>query len=128
MSDPDPHHTPQFSSPTYRLASLDQDFIMGPSMRGVRFLLEFAKPDEALRSWGVRSTIVVFGSARFSPASGTPDHKRWYADALVNNGRPGARRWRQVWSDHRRKADAPAAVSRAARPLSVEPQIQNAAA
>ena len=44
------------------------------------------------------------------------------------NGTPGARHRRQVWSDHRRKADAPAAVSRAARPLSVEPQIQNAAA
>jgi len=30
------------------------------------------------------------------------------------NGTPGARHWRQVWSDHRRKADAPAEVSRAA--------------
>jgi tRNA-dihydrouridine synthase A len=26
------------------------------------------------------------------------------------NGTPGARRWRQVWSDHHRKADAPRAV------------------
>jgi tRNA-dihydrouridine synthase A len=31
------------------------------------------------------------------------------------NGTPGARHWRQVWSDHRRKLDAPADVSRAAR-------------
>lgn len=31
------------------------------------------------------------------------------------NGTPGARRWRQVWSDHKRKADAPAAVFAAAR-------------
>ncbi len=31
------------------------------------------------------------------------------------NGTPGARRWRQVWSDHRRKADTPAAVYAAAR-------------
>jgi tRNA-dihydrouridine synthase A len=30
------------------------------------------------------------------------------------NSTPGARHWRQVWSDHRRKADAPSAVSRAA--------------
>ncbi len=44
------------------------------------------------------------------------------------NGTPCARHRRQVWSDHRRKADAPAAVSRAARPASAEPQIQNAAA
>lgn len=31
------------------------------------------------------------------------------------NGTPGARRWRQVWSDHRRKADDPQAVHEAAR-------------
>ena len=42
------------------------------------------------------------------------------------NGTPGARHRRQVWSDHRRKADAPAVVSRAARPVSTERQIQNA--
>jgi tRNA-dihydrouridine synthase A len=30
------------------------------------------------------------------------------------NGVPGARRWRQVWSDHRRKAQSPRAVQRPA--------------
>jgi uncharacterized protein (TIGR00730 family) len=70
----------QMASPTYRLASLDQDFIMGPSMRGVRFLLEFAKADEALRTWGVQSTIVVFGSARIHE-DGPDPHPRWYAAA-----------------------------------------------
>jgi uncharacterized protein (TIGR00730 family) len=64
-------------SPTYRLASLDHDFILGPSMRGVRFLLEFAKADEALKAWGVRSTIVVFGSARVQE-DGPDPHPRWY--------------------------------------------------
>jgi len=68
------------ASPSFRLAALDQDFLLGDSMRGVRFLLEYAKVEEALDRWGVRSTIVVFGSARFSP-SGPPDHKRWYNDA-----------------------------------------------
>ena len=78
---PDPHPaTPQIDSPTYRLASTDQDFIMGPSMRGVRFLLEFAKADEALRTWGVRSTIVVFGSARIGE-NGSAEHQRWYGSA-----------------------------------------------
>ena len=71
---------PQMASPTYRLASNDQDFIMGPSMRGVRFLLEFAKVDEALRNWSVRSTIVVFGSARIDE-NGSADHRRWYDQA-----------------------------------------------
>ena len=70
----------QAASPTYRLASTDQDFIMGPSMRGVRFLLEFAKVDEALRNWSVKSTIVVFGSARIRE-DGPEPHPRWYAAA-----------------------------------------------
>ncbi|MDF2901785.1 MAG: hypothetical protein K0Q62_1844, partial [Phenylobacterium sp.] len=42
----------QIASPSYRLAALDEDFLLGDSMRGVRFLLEFAKADEALRIWG----------------------------------------------------------------------------
>jgi uncharacterized protein (TIGR00730 family) len=75
-----PADTPQTASPTYRLASLDPDFILGPSMRGVRFLLEFAKPDEALRAWGVHSTIVVFGGARIRE-DGPGDQARWYAEA-----------------------------------------------
>jgi uncharacterized protein (TIGR00730 family) len=80
MSESDPPSAAQMASPTYRLASTDTDFIMGPSMRGVRFLLEFAKCDEALRTWGVRSTIVVFGSARIDE-NGSDDHRRWYAAA-----------------------------------------------
>jgi len=76
----DPHDSPQFTSPTYRLASMDQDFIMSPSMRGVRFLMEFVKADEGLRDWGVRSTIVVFGSARIRE-DGPEPHPRWYAAA-----------------------------------------------
>jgi hypothetical protein len=50
--------------PSYTLPALDQDFILGDSMRGVRFLLEYAKAEEALRNWSVRSTIVASGSAR----------------------------------------------------------------
>jgi len=33
----------------------------------------------------------------------------------LRNGQAGARRWRQVWSDHRLKHDAPAAVAAQAR-------------
>ena len=33
-------------------------------MRDVRFQLEYAKADTLLREWGIRSTIIVFGSAR----------------------------------------------------------------
>ncbi len=70
----------QMASPSYRLAALDQDFLLGESMRGVRFLLEFAKADEALRLRGVRSTIVVFGGARVRE-DGPGEHPRWYAEA-----------------------------------------------
>jgi tRNA-dihydrouridine synthase A len=42
------------------------------------------------------------------------------------NGTPGARHRRQVWSDHRRKADAPATVSRAARPVSADALVPDA--
>lgn len=68
----------QEASASYRLAALDQDFLLGDSMRSVRFLLEFAKADEVLRAWGVRSTIVVFGSARVREES--PGRRgEWYA-------------------------------------------------
>lgn len=73
-------HAAQLASPSYRLAALDQDFLLGASMRGVRFLLEFAKVDEALRDWGVRSTIVVFGSSRVSER-GPGRQAAWYAAA-----------------------------------------------
>jgi uncharacterized protein (TIGR00730 family) len=68
------------ASPSFRLAALDQDFLLGDSMRGVRFQLEYAKAEEALRAWGVRSTLVVFGSAR-AREDGAPDQQRWYAQA-----------------------------------------------
>jgi uncharacterized protein (TIGR00730 family) len=71
------NETPQTASPSYRLAALDQQFLLGDSMRGVRFLLEYAKADEALRNAGVRSTIVVFGSARVRE-NGPGNHARWY--------------------------------------------------
>jgi uncharacterized protein (TIGR00730 family) len=51
----------------YKLAALDQDYILGDSARGIRFLLEYAKTEELLRSWTIASTIVVFGSARIMP-------------------------------------------------------------
>jgi len=55
-------------------------------MQGVRFLLEFAKADERLRSWGVRSTIVVLGSARIREANGhgataAAGMARWYDES-----------------------------------------------
>ncbi|MGD9942457.1 MAG: TIGR00730 family Rossman fold protein [Burkholderiaceae bacterium] len=59
-----PDNQNQKDSPSYRLPALDESFLLGESMRGVRFLLEYAKADEFLRHAGVESTVVVFGSAR----------------------------------------------------------------
>ncbi|WP_336977745.1 TIGR00730 family Rossman fold protein [Brevundimonas nasdae] len=75
MSDPIKPNAAQMASPSYRMAAMDQDFLLGDSMRGVRFLMEYAKPEEALRAWGVRSTLVVFGSARIRKGH------RWYDEA-----------------------------------------------
>ncbi|PWC38496.1 LOG family protein [Azospirillum sp. TSO22-1] len=55
---------PNHHSSSFRLAFEDRDFLLSPSMRGVRFMLEYSKPEEIMQAWGVRSTIVVFGSAR----------------------------------------------------------------
>ena len=88
MSTPD--NSSQKNAPAYRLAALDTDFMLGDSMRGVRFQLEYAKAEEQLRAWGVRSTIVVFGSARIrSGPDGIDSHRpdangrktRWYEEA-----------------------------------------------
>lgn len=77
-----PSNLAQQASPAYRLAALDQDFLLSDPMRGVRFLLEFAKADEALRTYGVRSTIVVFGSAR-ARSDGPGRQPYWHEQARL---------------------------------------------
>src|SRR3984885_2897940 len=70
----------QKNSPAYRLAALDPDFLLGDSMRGVRLQIEYEKAEERLRAWTVRSTIVVFGSARMRPGGAGA---RWYEEARL---------------------------------------------
>jgi uncharacterized protein (TIGR00730 family) len=64
----------------YRLALFDREFLLSPAMRGVRLQIECTKADEALRAWGVRSTIVVFGGSRVRE-DGAGRHAAWYAEA-----------------------------------------------
>src|SRR6478609_11745965 len=80
MSEAKKPNAAQMASPSFRLAALDQDFLLGDTMRGVRFHLEYAKAEESLRIWGVRSTIVVFGSARIRE-DGVGRHGFWYNEA-----------------------------------------------
>ena len=77
---PEPSIEANINSTAYRPAALDPDFLLGDSMRGLRFQLEYAKAEELLEAWGVESTIVVFGSARFKP-DGPSNHQRWYQEA-----------------------------------------------
>ena len=52
------------SSSSYILPALDQEFLLGDTTRGIRFMLEYMKAEEHLRDWGIRTTVVAFGSAR----------------------------------------------------------------
>jgi uncharacterized protein (TIGR00730 family) len=70
----------QLESPSYRLAALDQDFLLSDSMRGVRFMLEYAKAEDVLRRWQIHSTVVVFGSARVTEG-GEGKRGFWYDQA-----------------------------------------------
>ncbi|MBV8124420.1 MAG: TIGR00730 family Rossman fold protein [Burkholderiaceae bacterium] len=53
----------------YRLAFNDPEFLLREELRAVRMQLELLKPDIVQQEQGVKSTIVIFGSARI------PDRK-----------------------------------------------------
>jgi hypothetical protein len=93
-----PPATPQARNPnqwpSYQLALLDHRLMRSPQMRGVRLQLESTKADLALQAAGIRSTLVVFGSARVSEA-GPHAQPRWYNEARtfgrIASERGGAR-------------------------------------
>jgi len=110
-------------SKSYMLAVEDTDFLLRDEMRAFRFGLEFAKAELTLRDWGIRSTIIVFGSARIpSPeqveaaaaAARTPDEQkhvqwmrgqsRYYEEARefgrIASERGGAFAPRNRWRDN----------------------------
>lgn len=51
-------------SKAYRKAYLDQEFLSRDELRPVRLQLELLKPEMTLAEYGVKSTVVCFGSAR----------------------------------------------------------------
>jgi uncharacterized protein (TIGR00730 family) len=51
-------------SSSYLLPVEDTQFLLRDEMRGIRFSLEYEKAELALRDWGIRSTIIVFGGSR----------------------------------------------------------------
>lgn len=59
-----PDNSAQRRSRSYKLPVEDMDFLLRDEMRDIRFALEYAKAELLLRDWGIRSTVIVFGSAR----------------------------------------------------------------
>mgnify|MGYP002712985163 CR=1 FL=1 len=72
------------NSPAYRLAQEDTEFLASEDLRPLRLQLELLKPEHYLRLHNVRSTIVVFGSARLLP----PDHAEAELAALEGRADP----------------------------------------
>ena len=64
--------TPQTEAPAYRLAFSDEEFMTSDEMRGVRFQLEYLKPELWLQERGVNSTVVLFGGARIAEPGSEP--------------------------------------------------------
>ncbi|NOU06130.1 MAG: LOG family protein [Hyphomicrobiaceae bacterium] len=59
-------------SKSYRLPIEDTEFILRDEMRAFRFGMEYSKAELVLRDWGIRSTVVVFGSARVPAPDAIP--------------------------------------------------------
>ena len=64
-------------SPTYRQADRDSDFLDLDATRGVRLQIDYLKAELLLAEYGVKHTIVVFGSTRIRE----PDAARRRVDA-----------------------------------------------
>lgn len=77
--------TIQTRSSSYRLAYDDFDFMMREELRPVRLQLELLKPELAQAELGIKSTVVIFGSARIH---GDDEAKQ----ALTNA--------EQAWNEH----------------------------
>lgn len=67
--------TPQSSSPAYRLAFADEEFLCREELRPVRLQLELLKPQLLLDEKGIESTVVMFGGARI-PSPSNKDQAR----------------------------------------------------
>ena len=80
----DGDNSAQRQSRSFLLAVDDEEFLLCDEMRALRFAMEYAKAERALRKACICSTVVVFGSARTLPpeeaerrlaAARTPEEK-----------------------------------------------------
>lgn len=79
-------------SPTYRKAYRDRQFMDLEELRPVRIQLELLKPEMKLAELDVRSTVVVFGSARTKPPEAAAKALRDAERALKRKPRSAALR------------------------------------
>lgn len=73
--------TAQTRAPAYRLAFTDTDFMMREELRPVRLQLELLKPQMVMDERGIRSTVVLMGSARVREGGSAAGLMPWYAEA-----------------------------------------------
>jgi uncharacterized protein (TIGR00730 family) len=74
--------TAQLRADSYKLPVEDTAFMLRDEMRAMRFAMEYSKADLLLRDWGVRSTIIVFGSSRVL----SPEQAKGAIEAARGNG------------------------------------------
>lgn len=81
------------SSPSYRAAEADADFLASQETRGLRLQLEYLKAELLLQEHGVTDAIVVFGSTRLvEPAIARERLAQAVEAAAARPGDPQARR------------------------------------
>lgn len=81
------------SSPAYRRADQDLEFLARDELRAVRLQLEWLKPELIQQDEGIRSTIVVFGSARLvEPALAEQRLKEAEEELAANPDDPAVQR------------------------------------
>ncbi|WP_442874210.1 LOG family protein [Devosia sp. SL43] len=99
--------TPQTESSAFRLAFADDEFLTSEDTRGIRFQLEYLKPEFRMRERGINSTVVLFGGARI-PEPGKP---AWAAKNEVQKANLEAAS--RYYDEARRFAQLASATSRA---------------
>lgn len=93
------------SSPSYRIADQDPDFLRLDENRGLRLHVDYLKPEMLLREHGVQHTIVVFGGTRIHEAAAAARELEEHRAALAAD--PGnAELARQLAVAERRAAKA----------------------
>jgi uncharacterized protein (TIGR00730 family) len=78
---------PQCQSSAYELAFQDNDFLLRDELRPMRLQLELLKPELVLNEHGIKSTVVIFGSARTKAPEVAAEHLDRVRKRIESNGK-----------------------------------------